>query len=154
MLGCLQITYENIISSHSLILQNAHCIVSNIIFISDLGSENPDLQELLKTQKPNLEQGKSVHTLKAPQDSKNPVSEKSTGKGSEKHHKGRAELETYLKELNIAYQVEDHEEVFTVEALMNCVKGMPGLHMKNLFLKDKKKNLYLISAQHNAEVWK
>ncbi|XP_063605698.1 aminoacyl tRNA synthase complex-interacting multifunctional protein 2-like [Penaeus indicus] len=61
-------------------------------------------------------------------------------------------LEKYLKSLNIPYQVQDHEEVFTVDALMKNVRAMPGLHMKNLFLKDKKKNLYLLSARHNAEV--
>lgn len=61
-------------------------------------------------------------------------------------------LEKYLKSLSISYQVQDHEEVFTVDALMMNVREMPGLHMKNLFLKDKKKNLYLLSARHNTEV--
>ncbi|XP_069982466.1 uncharacterized protein [Penaeus vannamei] len=61
-------------------------------------------------------------------------------------------LEKYLKSLSISYQVQDHEEVFTVDALMRNVREMPGLHMKNLFLKDKKKNLYLLSARHNTEV--
>jgi len=42
--------------------------------------------------------------------------------------------------------------VFTVEALMQCVSAMSGLHMKNLFLKDKKKNLYLLSTRHDAKV--
>lgn len=67
----------------------------------------------------------------------------------------RADLESYLKKLGIAYQVSDHEEVFTVEALMKAVadKNIAGLHMKNLFLKDKKKrDLYLLSARHDVEV--
>ncbi|XP_071514096.1 uncharacterized protein [Panulirus ornatus] len=118
----------------------------------DLEPEDSKLQELPKTEKSNMEKGKGVNTAKTPQDSKKPVSKESTGEGNQKNHIGRVELETYLKTLDIAYQVKDHEEVFTVDALMNCVKDMPGLHMKNLFLKDKKKNLYLLSAQHNAEV--
>ncbi|KAK7079317.1 prolyl-tRNA synthetase associated domain-containing protein 1-like [Halocaridina rubra] len=64
----------------------------------------------------------------------------------------RRGLEKLLESLNIKYQVQDHEEVFTVDALLKNVTTMPGLHMKNLFLKDKKKNLYLLSAQHNVEV--
>ncbi|XP_068248594.1 aminoacyl tRNA synthase complex-interacting multifunctional protein 2 isoform X2 [Palaemon carinicauda] len=67
-------------------------------------------------------------------------------------HLDRKGLEQLLKKLNVKFQVQDHEEVFTVEALMKNVSSMPGLHMKNLFLKDKKKNLYLLSARHNAEV--
>lgn len=77
------------------------------------------------------------------------------GEIPKKKHMNRADLESYLKKLGIAYQVEDHEEVFTVEALMKAVdmKNIAGLHMKNLFLKDKKKkDLYLLSARHDVEV--
>ncbi|XP_042219431.1 uncharacterized protein LOC121864473 isoform X3 [Homarus americanus] len=79
-------------------------------------------------------------------------SKERTKDGSQKTFVDRTGLETHLKQLSITYQVQDHEEVFTVDALMQHVRDMPGLHMKNLFLKDKKKNLYLLSARHNAEV--
>ncbi|CAL4124470.1 unnamed protein product, partial [Meganyctiphanes norvegica] len=67
-------------------------------------------------------------------------------------HMDRSGLQNYLMKNGIKYQVQDHKEVFTVEALMQCVSVMPGLHMKNLFLKDKKKNLYLLSTRHDAKV--
>ncbi|RXG53193.1 Prolyl-tRNA synthetase associated domain-containing protein 1 [Armadillidium vulgare] len=35
---------------------------------------------------------------------------------------------------------------------MDEVGDMPGLHMKNLFLKDKKKNLYLLCARHDSKI--
>ncbi|XP_064118296.1 aminoacyl tRNA synthase complex-interacting multifunctional protein 2-like isoform X5 [Macrobrachium nipponense] len=82
---------------------------------------------------------------------KNQTISKNAGKISN-GHMDRKGLEQLLKKLNMKFQVQDHEEVFTVEALMKNVSLMPGLHMKNLFLKDKKKNLYLLSARHNAEV--
>ncbi|XP_066966219.1 aminoacyl tRNA synthase complex-interacting multifunctional protein 2 isoform X4 [Macrobrachium rosenbergii] len=82
---------------------------------------------------------------------KNQTISKNAGKTSN-GHMDRKGLEQLLKKLNMKFQVQDHEEVFTVEALMKNVSPMSGLHMKNLFLKDKKKNLYLLSARHNAEV--
>lgn len=69
-----------------------------------------------------------------------------------KSHMDRTGFQNYLQKNGIKYQVQDHKEVFTVEALMQCVPDMPGLHMKNLFLKDKKKNLYLLSTRHDAKV--
>ncbi|XP_076053040.1 aaRS-interacting multifunctional protein 2 isoform X2 [Oratosquilla oratoria] len=70
----------------------------------------------------------------------------------QKQHLSRKEFEDYLKNHNIRYQAKDHEEVFTVEAMMKYVQNMPGLHMKNLFLKDKKKKYYLFSARHDVDV--
>ena len=64
----------------------------------------------------------------------------------------RAGFEDFLNEKGIKYVVRDHPEVFTVEAMMKYVSDMEGLHMKNLFLKDKKKNLYLLAARHDAKV--
>ncbi|KAK4321467.1 hypothetical protein Pmani_007727 [Petrolisthes manimaculis] len=109
-------------------------------------SKEPPRAEKLKPQKVSTERKISE-----------PVANTVTVNGeiSKKKHMGRADLESYLKGLGIAYQVTDHEEVFTVEALMKAVteKNIPGLHMKNLFLKDKKKkDLYLLSARHNVEV--
>ena len=43
-------------------------------------------------------------------------------------------------------------QVFTVEEMMPHVAHLSGAHTKNLFLKDKKKKLWLLSARHDANV--
>lgn len=43
-------------------------------------------------------------------------------------------------------------QVFTVEAMMPYLEQIPGAICKNLFLKDKKKKLYLLSCVHDVEV--
>jgi hypothetical protein len=44
-------------------------------------------------------------------------------------------------------------QVFTVEEMMPHVQHLPGLHAKNLLLRDKKKKgLWLVTARHNAEI--
>ncbi|XP_042863148.1 aminoacyl tRNA synthase complex-interacting multifunctional protein 2-like isoform X4 [Penaeus japonicus] len=104
----------------------------------------------------NLLNSQNATQSKSSSQATTPIQKKSDSKDSLSSCKAqfvdRNGLEKYLKSLSIPYQVQDHEEVFTVDALMKNVRGMPGLHMKNLFLKDKKKNLYLVSARHNAEV--
>ena len=68
-------------------------------------------------------------------------------------HMGRAELELLLHKLGIEYHVKEHQCVMTVAELLQAVGDMPGLHMKNLFVKDKKSDqLYLIGARHDAKV--
>lgn len=65
----------------------------------------------------------------------------------------RASLMAFLAELGISdIQDRDHPEVFTVETMMPYLEGMEGVVGKNLFLKDKKKNLFLLSAKHDAQV--
>lgn len=66
---------------------------------------------------------------------------------------GRRELVSTLKQLGIPYHCKDHSSVMTVDQLLEQVADMPGLHMKNLFLKNKKtKQLYLVAARHDAKV--
>ena len=43
-------------------------------------------------------------------------------------------------------------QVFTVEEMMPHLTHVKGAVSKNLFLKDKKKKLWLLSAKHDAEV--
>ena len=43
-------------------------------------------------------------------------------------------------------------QVFTVEEMMPYLKDVKGVVTKNLFLKDKKKKLWLLSAKHDSEV--
>ena len=69
-----------------------------------------------------------------------------------KSHLGKQELFQYFQQNDIKYHNVDHPEVFTVEAMMPYLKDVEGAICKNLFLKDKKKNFYLLSARHDKEV--
>ena len=46
----------------------------------------------------------------------------------------------------------DHPAVFRVEDGLALKAGMPGAHTKNLFLKDKKQRLWLISAAQDTVI--
>lgn len=57
-----------------------------------------------------------------------------------------------LDEHGAAYTRTDHVAVFTV-AESTALRGrMPGLHSKNLFLKDKKGRYFLVSAREDARI--
>ncbi|CAH1791261.1 unnamed protein product [Owenia fusiformis] len=66
-------------------------------------------------------------------------------------HFDKERLLAKFKELGIESDTIDHPEVFTVEAMMPYVDHLPGAHCKNLFLKDKKKQLYLVSCIHDRD---
>lgn len=53
-------------------------------------------------------------------------------------------LQEYLKTHNINYIEHKHPAVFTVEQSKEIKLSIPGLHTKNLFLKDEKGNFYLV----------
>ena len=53
---------------------------------------------------------------------------------------------------SIAFENVEHPEVFTVETMMPYLKDVNGAVSKNLFLKDKKKGLYLLSAIHDRNI--
>lgn len=57
-----------------------------------------------------------------------------------------------LDSLGIAYETHDHEAVFTVEESQSLRGVLPGAHIKNLFLRDKKKNLWLITALEDRQI--
>ncbi|XP_045126506.1 aminoacyl tRNA synthase complex-interacting multifunctional protein 2-like [Portunus trituberculatus] len=78
--------------------------------------------------------------------------EKKISPQNEKTYLGRKDLEKYLKELGVAFQIKEHQAVMTVEALMGEVEGLPGIITKNLFLRDKKKTLYILSTRHDTEI--
>merc|ERR1719341_1120846 len=61
-------------------------------------------------------------------------------------------LFAFFSKHGIGYTNVDHPEVFTVEAMMPYLKKVEGAICKNLFLKDKKKKLFLLSAAHDREV--
>lgn len=49
-----------------------------------------------------------------------------------------------LNELNLPYELHEHEAVFTVEAAEKVWESIPGLHCKNLFLKSRKTSRYFL----------
>ena len=63
------------------------------------------------------------------------------------------QLKVILSKLEIETNLVEHEEVFTVDAMMEHLKGINGLVCKNLFVKDKKKKkLWLIVACHDKSI--
>ncbi|MEO1040243.1 MAG: YbaK/EbsC family protein [Pseudomonadota bacterium] len=64
----------------------------------------------------------------------------------------RDELFAFLDTLEIAHATTDHAPVFTVAEGEALKAQMPGGHSKNLFLKDKKGALLLISAWQGTEI--
>jgi Ala-tRNA(Pro) deacylase len=58
----------------------------------------------------------------------------------------------YLKSLAIHSTSIEHPAVFTVEESKALRGKIDGAHVKNLFLKDKKSNLFLISALEDTKI--
>ena len=57
-----------------------------------------------------------------------------------------------LDELGIAHHTVEHEPVFTVEESQALRGSLPGGHSKNLFLKNKKGQIWLVTAAEDAAV--
>ncbi len=54
------------------------------------------------------------------------------------------ELFDVLNQIGMTYTNHEHPAVFTVEEADKHHEGIEGVHSKNLFFKDKKKNLFLV----------
>jgi Ala-tRNA(Pro) deacylase len=65
---------------------------------------------------------------------------------------GRAELLAFLDEIGVEHRTVDHPAVFTVSEGHDIKAALPGGHSKNLFLKDKKGQLWLISARQDTAI--
>ncbi len=50
------------------------------------------------------------------------------------------------------YTLHEHEPIFTVEEGKHVSENIDGAHSKNLFLKDKKKNFFLVSVLEHKRV--
>jgi Ala-tRNA(Pro) deacylase len=61
-------------------------------------------------------------------------------------------LFAYLDSLGIAHQTVTHAPVFTVEESRALLSRVPGVHSKNLFLRDKRGTLFLIVASEDAAI--
>lgn len=57
-----------------------------------------------------------------------------------------------LEELKIETSTYEHEAVFTVDESSKIKQEIPGGHTKNLFLKDKKGNFFLVVAEGTAQI--
>jgi len=57
-----------------------------------------------------------------------------------------------LDELGITHTTVNHKPVFTVEESAEIKAELPGTHTKNLFLKDKNGNFFLICAESHAQI--
>ena len=66
--------------------------------------------------------------------------------------KGREQLMKILENNAIKWKCVEHPAVFTVDAMMEHLTDIDGLVTKNLFLKDKKKKLWLLTAVHSKDV--
>lgn len=64
----------------------------------------------------------------------------------------REDLLALLDRLGVAPQTVDHPPVFRVGEGEDIKAAIPGAHTKNLFLKDAKGQLWLISAQDSTEI--
>ena len=66
--------------------------------------------------------------------------------------KTRSDLEAFLGELGVDCETVEHPAVFRVGEGDDIKAAMPGAHTKNLFLKDAKGQLWLISAESHAAI--
>ena len=62
------------------------------------------------------------------------------------------QLFAYLDTLGIGYTNVKHAPLFTVEQSRALRGQIPGGHTKNLFLRDKKNNVFLVTAEEDAEI--
>jgi Ala-tRNA(Pro) deacylase len=62
------------------------------------------------------------------------------------------ELFAFLDGLGIAHVTKNHAPVFTVSESESLRDDIPGAHTKNLFVKDKKDQYFVITVEENAVV--
>jgi Ala-tRNA(Pro) deacylase len=62
------------------------------------------------------------------------------------------ELFAFLEELGIRVTTKVHEPLFTVADSQRLRGEIPGAHTKNLFVKDKKDNYFLLTVDEEAQV--
>ncbi len=63
-----------------------------------------------------------------------------------------SELLDRLRDLGIAYETHEHPAVFTVAESGHVKGSIPGMHSKNLFLKDRKGRLFLVVAKDDTAI--
>lgn len=71
---------------------------------------------------------------------------------TDKQPKTREDLFAFLDGLGIAHKTTDHAPVFTVAESVALRDEIPGGHTKNLFVKDKKDNYFLMTVEEHATI--
>lgn len=71
---------------------------------------------------------------------------------SDNKPKTAEDLFAFLDSLGIAHTTKRHEPVFTVAESVALRDAIAGGHTKNLFVKDKKDNYFLLTVEENATV--
>jgi Ala-tRNA(Pro) deacylase len=71
---------------------------------------------------------------------------------TDKTPKTAAELYAFLDGLGITHSTKTHAPVFTVAESVALRDEIPGGHTKNLFVKDKKDQFFLLTVEENASV--
>lgn len=66
--------------------------------------------------------------------------------------KRRDDLLEFLADIGVSAETYDHPAVFTVDEGEAIKLAIPGAHTKNLFLKDAREQLWLISAEGHATI--
>lgn len=66
--------------------------------------------------------------------------------------KGEAELLARFDALGIDHETVEHAPVFTVEESQGLRGQLDGAHVKNMFLRDKKKRLWLVTVLEDRQV--
>jgi Ala-tRNA(Pro) deacylase len=61
-------------------------------------------------------------------------------------------LLAFLASLDIAFEVIEHPPVFTVDEARTLRGVVPGVHSKNLFVKDKKGRMFLLVARESSVI--
>jgi Ala-tRNA(Pro) deacylase len=62
------------------------------------------------------------------------------------------EFVSILKERNYEFELHEHKPLFTVEESKKLRGKIKGVHSKNLFLKNKKNNFFLVSCEESEKV--
>ncbi len=57
-----------------------------------------------------------------------------------------------LQALEIPYYLHNHKPIFTVEEGEPLKKEIPGVHCRNLFLRDKKEKMFLVVAANETQI--
>ena len=63
-----------------------------------------------------------------------------------------AELFSMLEQLEIPFALHRHPPCFTVEESRECRSDLPGVHVKNMFLKDKKGRFWLVTCLEDRRI--
>ncbi|BBE73704.1 prolyl-tRNA synthetase associated domain-containing protein [Oharaeibacter diazotrophicus] len=64
----------------------------------------------------------------------------------------RDDLFAHLDRLGIAHATIEHEPLFTVEESKRLRGTIPGAHVKNLFVKDKKSRVFCVTLREEAKI--